>query len=160
MDIRLNRQIVLMIRALYFSITEEWANISKKYNLSSAQQHLLFILSSSVEPLTITEISHLGCWHISTVTRLLQPLLNREYISITNGKGKSKHVRLTESGKLKLKSIAEDVFQRENFPLNVEGITDEFLEEFAQIGMQIIKNQKGKDLSHWITSSEPKAMDI
>lgn len=160
MDISLNRQIVLMIRALYFSITEEWADVVKKYNLSSAQQHLLYILSSSVEPLTITEISQLGCWHISTVTRLLQPLLNAGYISITNGKGKSKYVRLTESGKLKLKSIAEDVFQRDNFPLNFEGITNECLEQFAKIGMQIIKNQKGKDLSHWIKTSEPKAMEI
>lgn len=158
MDIELNKQIVLTVRALYFSVCEQWAEVAKKHSLSSAQQHLLFILSSNNNPLTITEISQLGCWHISTVTRLLKPLLDENYISITNGKGRYKFVSLTNLGKQKLKTIADDVFQRTNFPLNAQGIENEDLEQFVEIGSQILRNQRGEEFTNWVQKSQPKAI--
>lgn len=160
MSVDLNRQIVLVSRALYFAISEEWAGIAMQYNLSSAQQHVLYILACNEEPLTITEISQYGCWHISTVTRLLKPLLNEGYISITKGKGKFKYVHLTKSGKLTLKSIAEDVFHRNNFPLNFGGIESTSLEQFVQIGLEILKNQKGSNFSDWVKTAHPVKIGV
>lgn len=154
MDIEFNRRITQIIRALYYSATNEWAEIAKEHGMSSAQQYLLYVLNSREENLTITEIGRLGCWHISTVTRLLKPLKDNGYVSITNGKGRTKVVRLTELGMLKLKEINETVAPRSNFPLNCTGIDDESLEMFARIGLQILQNQKGTEFTQWIETSE------
>lgn len=159
MDIELNRRITRIVRALYYSVTNEWAEISKEHNMSSAQQYLLYMLYSKEEDLTVSDISTLGCWHISTVTRLLKPLLDDGYISMTKrSKGRYKFVHLTELGELKLKEIAKDVSHRDNFPLNCAGIKHEDLELFAQVGLELLRNQKGSDLTQWMKYSETQSI--
>lgn len=160
MNDHLKKQMVLMIRALYFSILEEWTVVEKSHNLSSAQQYILFILSSIDKPLTIGEVSKLGSWHKSTVTRLLKPLLSENYIIIKSGNGKYKYVSLTEKGKLRLKKVAQDVLLHEDFPFNFSGLDVKSIEKFLQVGMRMLKNKKGEQFTQWLHSSEPKAISI
>jgi DNA-binding MarR family transcriptional regulator len=109
MDKELKKQTVLIIRALYFSILDQWTGIEKSHGISSAQQHLLFILSTYEQPLTLSEISKLGCWHLSTVSRLIQSLIKVKYVTVEKSKSKSKYVSLTNLGMEKLMRIAQQV---------------------------------------------------
>lgn len=84
--------------------------MNKNHGLSSAQQHLLFILSTHERPLTISEISNLGCWHISTVSRLLQFLIRENYETVQKNKTKWKYVSITNQGLEKLMDMAKRFF--------------------------------------------------
>ncbi|NRD80868.1 MarR family transcriptional regulator [Bacillus sp. BRMEA1] len=150
MEIELNKQAVLTIRGLYFCIVEQWACINKVHGISSAQQHLLFILSTHEKPLTISEISNLGCWHLSTVSRLLQPLIRENFVTVQKCKTKYKYVSITNQGFEKLKEIAKQVFPLKEFPFDFSDIEQEEVQIFIEIGLKILKNFKGEEFLTWV----------
>jgi MarR family transcriptional regulator, protease production regulatory protein HPr len=150
MDVELKKQAVLTIRALYFCIMEQWSGINKEHGISSAQQHLLFILSAHEKPITISEISNLGCWHLSTVSRLLQPLIRENYVTVQKSKTKYKYVSITNKGFEKLIEIANQVFPLKEFPFDFSGIEQEDVQIFIEKGLEILKNFKGEEFLAWV----------
>jgi MarR family transcriptional regulator, protease production regulatory protein HPr len=150
LDVELKKQAVLTIRSLYFCILNQWADISKDHSLSSAQQHLLFILSTNEKPLTVSEISYLGCWHLSTVSRLLQPLIKEDYVTVQKNKTKWKYVSITEQGLEKLMEIANQVLPLKEFPFDLSDTEEKDVQLFIEKGLKILKNFKGDEFLGWI----------
>jgi MarR family transcriptional regulator, protease production regulatory protein HPr len=129
---------------------EQWSGINKEHGISSAQQHLLFILSAHEKPITISEISNLGCWHLSTVSRLLQPLIRENYVTVQKSKTKYKYVSITNKGFEKLMEIANQVFPLKEFPFDFSGIEQEDVQIFIEKGLEILKNFKGEEFLAWV----------
>lgn len=156
MDIELKKQAVLTIRALYFCIVEQWAYISKEHGISSAQQHLLFILSTHEKPLTISEISDIGCWHLSTVSRLLKTLIRENYVIVQKSKTKWKYVSITNKGTEKLMEIARAVFPLLEFPFDFTNIEQNDVKVFIEKGLKILGNFKDEKFLDWVKNPTSK----
>jgi MarR family transcriptional regulator, protease production regulatory protein HPr len=74
MDLEKKKQLSIIIRRLHLHIIGKTSVISKRFNLTSPQQFILFILFTANSPLLMKEIGSLSGWERSTVTRLLKPL--------------------------------------------------------------------------------------
>lgn len=145
MNILLKQQTLLVIRALYFCMEKKWAELEKKFKLTTAQQHILFLLGTHNQKLSPTQISDLGCWHLSTVTRLLKPLKEKGLIEITANKEQLhyKCVAISKSGKELLDQIMDEVKEMEQFPLNMSHLPENELMSFLEYGQKILGVQKG-----------------
>ncbi|WP_227938814.1 MarR family winged helix-turn-helix transcriptional regulator [Alkalihalobacillus deserti] len=159
MNLLLKQNLLLMIRALYFCAEEQWANLGEKYKISPAQQHILFLLVSN-NKLTPTEISQLGCWHISTVTRLLKPLHSHGLVDISRdrNKPKFKNVTITLKGIELFNELVTSVQQMETFPLDTAHLTSEELDAFLQVGQQILKAHKGESFNSKVINAKVKGI--
>src|SRR5690606_25396100 len=115
-----------VIRALYFCMEKRWAELEKKFKLTPAQQHILFLLGTHNQKLSPTQISELGCWHLSTVTRLLKPLKEKGLIDITANQEllRYKCVTITKSGRELLNLIMDEVKKMDQFPLNMSHLSE------------------------------------
>jgi MarR family transcriptional regulator, protease production regulatory protein HPr len=147
LNLLLRQKMLLMIRALYFCMENQWAEIGKKYNISPAQQHILFLLSTNNNALTPTKISELGCWHISTVTRLLKPLQENGLIIVKTNENQPRYkiVSSTDEGTLLLKNIIDTVKSMEQFPFNMSHLSEEEILYFLECGQSLLDVHKGED---------------
>lgn len=145
MNILLKQQTLLVIRALYFCMEKKWAELERKFKLSPAQQHILFLLGTHNQKLSPTQISDLGCWHLSTVTRLLKPLKEKGLIEVTANKEQLRYkcVAISKSGKELLDQIMDEVKGMEQFPLNMSHLPENELMSFLEYGQKILGVQKG-----------------
>lgn len=161
MDLSVKQNTLLMVRALYFCLEEGWAKLGKTFDLTPAQQHILFLLSTNNKSLTPTRISDLGCWHVSTVTRLLRPLENKGYILITvdQSRPRYKKVTITNEGMAILEKIVESVKKIENFPLNLSQLSNEEINQFINIGKKILEVHKGEDFRLKVLEAKLEGLD-
>lgn len=161
MDLLQKQNILITIRALYFSLEEHWAKLGRAFDLTPAQQHILFLLSSNNGSLTPTQISQLGCWHCSTVTRLLQPLRTKGYITLTVHpiKPRYKRVTLTSDGTEILKRVVDSVKKLDSFPLNLSTLSEKDLIQFLKIGQQILITHKGAEFKEKVLEAKMEGMD-
>lgn len=156
MEIDLRKQMLLMVRALYFTLEERWALLTRNYNISTAQQHVLYILFTNETALTVTQISKMGCWHISTVTRLLKPLIQERYIVVCPDpfSSKTKCVEITEGGKALVQAILTDLVNAADFPYDLSDVSEEQMKGFLRLGLHILQKQKGESFVNWVHQAE------
>ncbi|SDZ83334.1 DNA-binding transcriptional regulator, MarR family [Thalassobacillus cyri] len=145
-DFWLKKNLLLMIRALYFCMEEQWAELGRRYNITPAQQHILFLLSINQNVLSPSEIGELGCWHSSTVTRLLKPLKERGMIRIGIDKKKPRYkkVEITLEGSVLLKQLVDAVADMENFPCDISCLSKEEVVNFLAYAQKILDVHKGE----------------
>jgi MarR family protease production transcriptional regulator HPr len=150
-----------MIRALYFCMEEQWADLGKKHNISPAQQHILFLLSTNKNALTPTQISELGCWHNSTVTRLLKPMQESGIINVKTDKKQSryKRVTLTADGQLLLDSLISSAKGMERFPLDMSHLSKREVISFLELGQSILDVHKGLDFKNKVINAQIRDCD-
>ncbi|MFD2045091.1 MarR family winged helix-turn-helix transcriptional regulator [Ornithinibacillus salinisoli] len=146
MDFIYKQNTVLMVRALYFCMETNWSELGRIHNLSPAQQHILFILSTNGNTLTPSEISEIGCWHISTVTRLLKPLKQRGFITVIQDpkRSKFKKVTITSSGNELFQQIVATIVEQDSFPFEMSHLSKEELDSFLHTGRKILDANKGE----------------
>lgn len=161
MDLFLKQQLILMIRALYFNIENKWAEIGREFNLSPAQQHILFLLSTNDNKLTPTKIGELGCWHNSTVTRLLNRLEKNGFIYVETKRNHLgfKIVSMTEKGKEMLKKLMERVKLTDQFPFDIRHLSEKEVMSFLELGNSILDIEKGKEFRHNVINAKVEDCD-
>ncbi|SEM12667.1 DNA-binding transcriptional regulator, MarR family [Mesobacillus persicus] len=161
MDLSVKQNTLLMVRALYFCLEEGWAKIGKTFDLTPAQQHILFLLSTNNKSLSPTRISDLGCWHLSTVTRLVRPLESKGYILITTDQSRARYkkVTITNEGMAILMRIVESVKKVDNFPLNLSHLSNEEINQFINIGKKILEIHKGEDFKLKVLEAKLEGLD-
>jgi MarR family transcriptional regulator, protease production regulatory protein HPr len=161
MDLFQKQNILLTIRALYFSLEEHWAKLGRSFDLTPAQQHILFLLSSNNGSLTPSQISQLGCWHCSTVTRLLRPLETKGYIilSVHPLKPRYKKVTLTSDGNEILKRVVDYVKKMDSFPFNLSNLSETDITQFLKTGHQILIAHKGVEFKEKVLEAKMDGMD-
>jgi DNA-binding MarR family transcriptional regulator len=160
-NILLKQKTVLIVRALYFCMERKWAELEKKFNISSAQQHILFLLSTNKNVLTPTQISELGCWHTSTVTRLLKPLQKKGFINVTTNKKQSRYkiVTITAEGKDILDKLMDAARDMEQFPFDTRHLSEEEVVKFLEYGQSILDIQKGNDFIEILMNAKVQDYD-
>lgn len=161
MDLYFRQQLLLMIRALYFDMENKWAEIGREYNLSPAQQHILFLLSSNENKLTPTKIGELGCWHNSTVTRLLNRLETNGFIYVETKRNHSgfKVVSMTENGKEMLEKLIKKVKSTERFPFDLRHLSEKEAKLFLELGNSILDIEKGKEFRNNVIEAQAEDCD-
>ena len=161
MDLFLRQQLILMIRALYFDMENKWAEIGREFNLSPAQQHILFLLSTNDNKLTPTKIGELGCWHNSTVTRLINRLEEKGFIYVETKRNHLgfKIVSITQKGKEMLKKIIEKVKLTERFPFDMRHLSDNEVMSFLEVGNSILDIAKGKEFRNNVINAQIEDCD-
>lgn len=161
MNLRIKQNILLMVRALYFCMEDEWAEIEKKFNVTPAQQHILFLLTTNKKTLTPTQISELGCWHTSTVTRLLKPLQREGFISVSTDEKRPryKNVTITQSGEHLFNKIVNFFIEMERIPFDMSHLSEEEIMNFLKCGQSILGVHKGEDFNKRVISAEIEGFD-
>ena len=160
MNFLIKQKMVLIIRALYFCMEEHWSKIGQVHNISPAQQHILFLLSVN-PPLTPTQISELGCWHISTVTRLLKPLGNNGLINVSPDKDKRRYkiVSITKEGESLVQKIVNSIKETEHFPFPMEHLSESEILSFLEYGQSFLDVMKGGSFSNKVINAKIKGVD-
>lgn len=161
MNLMCKQSILLMVRALYFCMEDEWAELAKKYDITPAQQHILFLLMTNGKSLTPSQISELGCWHNSTVTRLLKPLQERKYIHVALDckKPKYKKVTITAAGEKLLHQLVGTVMEMKRFPLDMRYVTEREISFFLEIGQKILDAHKGEEFMKKVVHAKMEDVD-
>ncbi|WP_077215266.1 MarR family winged helix-turn-helix transcriptional regulator [Bacillus dakarensis] len=149
----LKQEMLLMVRALYFCMEDTWDKIGKKYDISPAQQHILFLLSTNGNKLTPSKIGELGCWHPSTVSRLINRLQKNGYIKVNADKSsRFKMVSMTDEGKQLLEQLLDAAKAMEEFPFDMQHLSEQEILTFLECGQKILEVQKGKDFRQNVIS--------
>ena len=89
-----------VIRAMYKTLEEDWTRQAKKHDLTSPQEHLLWILHFR-DGSTVSEVANLGLWHISTAMHLIDKIEEKGLVRkerLLNDKRASR-VFLTDKGR-------------------------------------------------------------
>ena len=161
MNLLIKQNILLMIRALYFCVEERWAELGRKHNITPAQQHILFLLSTNKKTLTPSQISELGCWHVSTVTRLLKPLLVKGFISVSPDKDRPKYkkVTITLAGEQLFQKLVCSVMEMEQFPLDINHLSEKEIVYFLKCGQRILDVNKGESFGKRVINAKIKGVD-
>ncbi|WP_216827434.1 MarR family transcriptional regulator [Alkalihalobacterium elongatum] len=156
MNFLLRQEMLLMIRGLYFCMENKWSEIGKEYNITPAQQHILFLLSVNDNELTPTKIGELGCWHTSTVTRLLKRLETSGYTNAkTNPKqARYKIVSMTAKGEELFKKLFNTAKGMKEFPFNMNHLSEDEILSFLECGKSILDVHKGKDFRKSVISKQ------
>ncbi|QOR68186.1 MarR family transcriptional regulator [Cytobacillus suaedae] len=152
---RTRQDFLLLTRALYHSIDKNWEELGRKYGITPAQQHILFIVETIGEPMTVSQISEMGCWHVSSTSRILRQLEKSKLIEVTydRTKSKNKYVTLTLAGKKVLGNLVKYVNQNEDFPLDISKIDSEELAIFLKVSFQLLKQNEKEQVVNWIHSA-------
>ncbi|MFC4102089.1 MarR family transcriptional regulator [Paenibacillus xanthanilyticus] len=160
MDLLVRQQFLLMIRALYAYVEEEWEEMGKQFGITPAQQMILFILSTQPGALTVSQISQLGSWHISTVTRLLKTLLDRGWLDMSYDRtqSKNKYVTITPAGKQKYMDLVAYVKATKDFPIEFSMLTKQELMTFMSIGDRVLSKGKDKRLADWVRNAKAEGV--
>jgi len=98
-----------VIRAMYKILEEDWTKQAKKHDLTSPQQHLLWILHFR-DGSTISEVANFGLWHISTAMHLIDKLEEKGFVRkerLPHDK-RSSRVFLTETGRAIRQKMMDD----------------------------------------------------
>ncbi|RDI48009.1 MarR family winged helix-turn-helix transcriptional regulator [Falsibacillus pallidus] len=153
MDFLLKQNLLLIVRAMYFCVEEHWAELGRKYLITPAQQHVLFLLyTSSEKSLSPSQLSEYGCWHISTVTRLIKPLESKALIEVLPDKRpKYKVVKLTESGTNMIERLIMAVNEMPFFPFDINPLSENEIGQFLQSAERILEANRSKEFSNWIS---------
>lgn len=161
MDLLLKQNMLLMVRALFFCMEEQWEKLGRNFDLTPAQQHILYLLSTNERTLSPSQISELGCWHASTVTRLLRPLEAKKFIEINvdKTKPKFKKVTITNEGLSILEKIVATVKNLDDFPFSLLHLSDAEVIQFLKIGYRIIDEHKGEDFKCKVLEARMEGMD-
>ncbi|WEG13274.1 MarR family transcriptional regulator [Pullulanibacillus sp. KACC 23026] len=148
MNFSYKQDLVLMVRSLYFCMEEQWAELARIYDISPAQQHILFILTTNQKTLTPSEISEIGYWHTSTVSRLLKPLKDKGFITVNQDpkRNRYKQVTITPTGEEIFQKIIKTITTKDFFPFKMSFLTEQDLENFLKVGQKILDTNKGVSL--------------
>lgn len=147
-----------VVRAMYKTLEEDWTRQAKQHDLTSPQQHLLWILHFR-DGSTITEVANLGLWHISTAMHLIDKLEEKELVRkerLRNDKRASR-VFLTEKGRALREKIArEDDFSIYKLHSVIEKKREVLGVEYGQLlqfGLAVAQELYGKEYTDFLESS-------
>ncbi|HJV46949.1 MAG TPA: MarR family transcriptional regulator [Bacillota bacterium] len=146
-----------LIRAMYKTLEDDWSKQAKKYDLTSPQEHLMWILHFR-NGSTITEISNVGLWHISTAMHLIDKLEEKGIVRRERLKSdkRASRVFLTKKGQaLQDKLLNDDystyklyhIFQNKKDQYGIEW------EKLVEFGKAVTGEIYGREYIDFIESS-------
>lgn len=153
-------QSILIVRGLSRAIENSWEAFGRKKGISPAHQHILYLLWYKNE-LTISRLSQIGLWHISTVTRLVDTLNKKGLVETYHNSqdGRSVLVRLTAQGFELIQNLYRDSMNDPNFMPFIRELWEnepELLQDSIQKGLQLLEKAQGKQYADWVRQSQAR----
>ena len=150
--------IVNMVRGLQFGIEENLRALANKLGTTYPGLRILWILQYEKQ-MTITRLSKMGLWDISTTQRIVTNLRKRELVEINKSKEDSRIrlVSLTQNGWNLIESAYDYALQMELNPdlvcalekaMNKYG--DDDFRKFIEIGIYMCTELISEDYVNWV----------
>lgn len=150
-----------VIRAMYKILEEDWTKQAKKHDLTSPQQHLLWILHFR-DGSTISEIANFGLWHISTAMHLIDKLEEKGLVRkerLLHDK-RSSRVFLTETGRaVRQKMMDNDDYRMYKLYSVMQNKRDELGFEWGKLlefGLAVTQELHGRNYVDYLEMSGKK----
>lgn len=88
-----------LIRGLYKAIDNDWRKQAGEIGLTPCQQHLLWILHFK-NGSTLTELSEIGVWHVSTVMSMVERMEKNGLVTkeVDANDARTKRIYITDKG--------------------------------------------------------------
>lgn len=142
-----------LIRGLYKALDNDWRKAAGEVGLTPCQQHLLWIVHFR-NGSTLTELSELGIWHVSTVMSLVERMEKNGLVikEVDPNDARTKRIYATEKGE----RIRESSMKGEaNFRLL--GILDQMdpkeIEDGTKILYHLVNELLGEKFIEYVTST-------
>lgn len=150
------------MRGTYKVLENEWQKNAKEIGLTQAEQHVMWIVFTENEA-TITRISEVGLWDVSTVMQVLKRLKNKGFVIIEkkNSDRRISYVRLTEEGLTKIEASSKYSYSVGEYIDEYRSRSKEhaqFLEELYEFQLEFNKHFHGSDFVNWI--EKQKDIDV
>lgn len=145
--------LINLFRGLYKSIDDDIRRVAARYGLTPAQQHLLWVLSFN-NGSTLTEISKLGQWHVSTVMNMVERMEKMEllYKIVDENDARVKRIFLTARGEELRKRTEDNVSSFRIAKMLAEMDMNEFSEEVKPL-IQLVRRLEGDKFVQFVEDS-------
>lgn len=145
--------LINLFRGLYKSIDDDLRQVAAGYGLTPAQQHLLWVLYFN-NGSTLTEISDLGQWHVSTVMNMVERMEKMEllYKIVDENDARVKRVFLTARGQELRKRTEEQAANFRIYKMLLEMPADEFSEEVKTL-IHLVRRLSGDKFMQYVVNS-------
>ena len=140
-------------------------DLGSKYGLTGPQVELLWIINFR-DGSTITELSQIGLWHISTVMHLVSILEENELIRKKQvvGDKRTWQVFITPTGRKIIEEIVQSAKSGDNqiirIAKRVASELDMSVETFIEFGPRFSKGLYGENYYSWIHQNTEKMKEI
>lgn len=145
--------LINLIRGLYKSLDDDWRKAAAACGITTAQQHLLWILHFR-DGSTLTELSDLGLWHVSTVMNMVDRMeaagIVRKEVDCADAR--VKRVFLTAKGN-EIRESTEKQFEHFRLYEIIRQLDPDELAKSMKPLYNIVTKLTGEDFVQFIESS-------
>ncbi|MDO6655209.1 MarR family transcriptional regulator [Anaerobacillus sp. 1_MG-2023] len=160
MDSIQTHKLMNYMRGTYKVLENEWQKNAREIGLTQAEQHVMWIVYFE-EEVTITKISEIGLWDVSTVMQVLKRLKNKLFVKLekkTDDRRVS-YVTLTEEGLSKVEASDQYSYSVMKYLEEYRSKSEEnaeFLEAMYQFQMEFNKHFHGNEFVKWVERQQVK----
>lgn len=162
-------QIVInMIRGIRFGTEENLRSMASKFGLTLPGMRVLWILQFEHQ-MTITQISKIGLWDISTTQRIITNLKKANLVEVkkNNKDNRKRIITLTDNSKqiiINAYKYVEEAIANPNVICSIEKSIYKFGEQdfnkFLDVGMYLCQEMISKEYVDWVYHSAEKIKNI
>lgn len=151
--------ILNLIRGLYKALDNDWRRAAAEVGLTPCQQHLLWILSFR-NGSTLTEISEIGVWHVSTVMSMVERMEKNGLVTkeVDANDARTKRIFLTEKG---CRVRKETLKGEEHFRLLslLNNMNEKEVEEGTKILQYLVSELLGEKFVEFVNKSTEEMLN-
>lgn len=154
MDSIQTHKLMNYMRGTYKVLENEWQKNAREIGLTQAEQHVMWIVYLE-EEVTITKISEIGLWDVSTVMQVLKRLKNKRFVKLEKKANDRRvsYVTLTEEGQTKVEASTQYSYAVMNYldeyrSKSVENA--EFLDAMYEFQMEFNQYFHGSEFVKWV----------
>ena len=154
MDSIQTHKLMNYMRGTYKVLENEWQKNAREIGLTQAEQHVMWIVFIEKE-VTITRISEIGLWDVSTVMQVLKRLKNKSLVKLEKKANDRRisYVSLSDDGFEKLDVSSQYSYSVMDY-LDEYGEKSEkhaeFLREMYQFQMEFNRYFHGNEFVNWV----------
>ncbi|MBN8208183.1 BlaI/MecI/CopY family transcriptional regulator [Bacillus sp. NTK071] len=154
MDSIQTHKLMNYMRGTYKVLENEWQKNAREIGLTQAEQHVMWIVYLEKE-ITITRISEIGLWDVSTVMQVLKRLKNKAFVKLEKKANDRRvsYVSLTDVGLEKVDASTQYSYSVMNYLDEYREKSEEhaeFLKEMYQFQMDFNKHFHGSEFVNWV----------
>ncbi|SHK46006.1 MarR family protein [Desulforamulus aeronauticus DSM 10349] len=148
-----------LIRGLYKALDSDWRKAASEVGLTPCQQHLLWILSFR-NGSTLTELSEIGVWHVSTVMSMVERMEKNGLVTkvVDLNDARTKRIFVTEKGSRVRK---ETLKGEEHFRLLslMNNMNEQEVKEGTKILQYLVSELLGERFIEFVNSSSEQILN-
>lgn len=145
--------ILNLVRGLYKALDNDWRKAASEVGLTPCQQHLLWILHFK-NGSTLTELSEIGVWHVSTVMSMVERMEKNGLVikEVDPNDARTKRIFITDKGqRVREETIHEHSHYRLLELLNK--MDDKEVEQGTKILNYLVKELLGERFVEFVNTS-------